>query len=465
MTVGRLDSVGDYIGGSMDRWMTELTEFCRFPSVADYPEAMQSAAQWLLRRLQAAGLEARLLEVPGGFPTVYAERRGRSPKTILFFNHYDIAAYTNPLRADGLHFPVEVRDGKIFGRGVADDKGCCFSRIVAVEALLRTRGDLPVGVKFAIFGKTKPNDEALDHFLAQPDAAACDGVVWETGAKDDRDRPTASLGAKGYLYLELRARMYRTPQPSRHNILPNPAWDLVWALGTLKDRNEHVLIEGFYDDVLPPDAKDLAAVDEFGESIGGDMLRRAGTARFVLGKTGRDAARHWFFEPSVTICGLVAGHTGAGERLQIPADASAKVEVRLVAHQRPDDIARKIRAHLDRCGFSHIEMTVLSATAPYRTPMDDPLVRAAQRAALRVYGRPLVIRPTSIGMSPKYKFAPRPTVGVGVEYAGSNMEEPDEHIRLADWEEGARMIAALLEEYAGPDTPAEREAEGDGGPA
>ncbi|HET8679571.1 MAG TPA: M20/M25/M40 family metallo-hydrolase, partial [bacterium] len=430
MTTTTVDAADAYIKDGMNRWVTELTELCRFPSVAASPEAMHSAAAWLVRRLQSAGLDARLLPTPDGFPTVYAERRGRTRRTVLFFNHYDIAAYTNPLNVQSRELPVEVRGGKIYNRGVADDKGCCFSRIVAVEAILRTRGDLPVGVKFLVFGKQKPNDEVLDHVLATyPDLAASDAVIWETGAKDDQERPTASLGAKGYLYLELRAPGARTAQPSRFNILPNPAWDLVWALGTLKDRDERVLIEGFYDDVMPPTRDDLAAVDEFGESLGDEMLKRIRLERFVLGKTGAAAARHWFFEPSCTISGIAAGDPTAGERLVIPAEAVAHVEIRLVANQRPDDIARKVRAHLDRQGFGRIQMTVRSHTAPYRTPQTDPLVQAAQRAAQKVYGRPLVIRPTSIGMSPKYRFAPRPTVGLGVEYAGSQMEEPDEHIR------------------------------------
>ena len=199
---------------------------------------------------------------------------------------------------------------------------------------------------------------------------------------------------------------------------------------------------------MPPSDEDLAAAEEFGSSVGAAMLQRTGARAFLLGESGAAAARRWFFEPSCTICGIEAGYTGEGERLVIPARASAKVEFRLVARQDPDDIARKVRAHLDRRGFDRIEMEVHSRTAPYRTPASDPLVRAAQRAARTVYGRELVLRPTSIGMSPKYKFAPRPTVGLGVEYAGSQREEPDEHIRIADWMEGTRMIAALLAEYA-----------------
>ena len=443
------ERVEAYIAQHRDRWIAELSEFCRFPSVAEYPEAMHGAASWLVRRLEAAGLRARLLPNPHGFPTVFAQRRGRRPKTLLFFNHYDIAAYTNPLVADGPALPVQVRDERIYNRGVADDKGCCFSRIAAVETMLAASGDLPVGVKFLIFGKRKPNDQVLDDVLrSYPEEAASDGVIWETGAKDDRDRPTASLGAKGYVYVELRARALRAPQPSRFSILPNPAWDLLWALATLKDREERVRIDGFYDDVLPPSPDELAAVDDFGTSLGDEMLTRTGAREFVLGKTGAAAARHWFFEPSCTICGITAGFTGEGERLVIPATATAKVEFRLVAHQDPAAVTRQLRAHLDRLGFAHLEMEVLSQTAPYRTPVTDPLVQAAIRAARTVYRQELVIRPTSIGMSPKYKFAPRPTVGLGVEYAGSQLEEPDEHIRIADWIEGTKMIAAVLEEYA-----------------
>ncbi len=451
MSTTRLDATSGYIHDRVDGWMIELAEYCRIPSVAEYPEAMHAAAAWLAQRLQAAGLDVQLLPVPGGFPTVYAERRGRSPQTVLFFNHYDIAAYTNAVTLTGPDVSVDVREGKIFGRGVADDKGCTYSRIVAVEALARTRGELPVGVKFLIQGKRKPNDDALDHFLSTyPTHAACDAVIWETGAKDDQEHPTASLGAKGYVYLELQVRGATRAQPSRFTILPNPAWELVWALQTLKGRDERVQVGGFYDDVLPPTSEELAAVEVFGASLGEAMLQRVGVSQFVLGKTGPAAARHWFFEPSCTICGLTAGYSGEGERLVIPSAATAKVEFRLVANQRPDVIIERVRAHLDRQGFDHVEMRVLSHTAPYRTPFSHPLVAAAQRAAQRVYGQPLVLRPTSIGMSPKFKFAPRPTVGLGVEYAGSQMEEPDEHIRIADWVEGARMIVAVLDEYVQP---------------
>lgn len=445
----RLESLDAYIAEHRERWMSELIAFCRYPSVADYPEAMHAAADWLVRRLTETGLSARLLPNPAGFPTVFAERAGRSPRRLLFYNHYDIAAYTSPLVAAGGVLPATLRDGRLYNRGVADDKGCCFSRIAAVEALLRTAGELPVGVAFLIFGKRKPNDEVLDDVLARyPRETAGDGVVWETGAKDDRDRPTASLGAKGYVYVEMLTRALRSPQPSRFTILPSAAWDLVWALASLKDSSERVLVDGFYADVMEPSEEDLAAVDDIGTSLGPEMLERTGARAFLLGETGPDAARRWFFEPSCTICGVASGYTGPGERLVLPDQASAKVEFRLVARQDPHDIVRKVRAHLDRRGFERIEMTVLSHTAPYRTPVSDPLVRAAQRAARRVYGQELVLRPTSIGMSPKYKFAPRPTVGLGVEYAGSQLEEPDEHIRVADWIEGTKLIAALLEEYA-----------------
>ncbi|MGH2349636.1 MAG: peptidase dimerization domain-containing protein, partial [bacterium] len=358
-----LEAATGYIARHTDRWVAELTEFCRFPSVGEHPDAMHAAAGWLAARLAAAGLDARLLPTPDGFPTVYAHRPGRDDRTVLFFNHYDIAAYTNPLVAAGPTLPVGVRDGKIYNRGVADDKGCCFSRVVAVESILKTAGELPVGVKFAIFGKRKPNDPVLDHFLTEHvDLADCDAVIWETGAKDDHERPTASLGAKGYVYVELRVAGAGVPQPSRFSILPNPAWDLIWALSTLKDREERILVDGFYDDVVPPSADDLAAVDAFGESLGTPMLARIGLPQFIGGKTGAAAARQWLFEPSCTVCGLVSGYTGPGERLLIPADATAKVEFRLVGNQRPEDIAQKVRAHLDRHGFTRLEMRVLSQT-------------------------------------------------------------------------------------------------------
>jgi acetylornithine deacetylase/succinyl-diaminopimelate desuccinylase-like protein len=158
--------------------------------------------------------------------------------------------------------------------------------------------------------------------------------------------------------------------------------------------------------------------------------------------------RRLYATPSLAICGIEAGEMGPGVRLAVPQRARCKLEFRLVADQDPFAVLELLRRHLARIGLAHLGIEMLGHSTPYRSPLSDPFVQAVQRASVRVYGRPMVARPNSTGMSQKYLFKPAPTVGIGVEYWGSRMEAPDEHIRIRDYRDGILQIAASLEEIA-----------------
>lgn len=449
MTVAEGWAPATYVGAHLPRFLGELVEYCRIPSWGGYAVGMERAAAWLAQRLGALGFAVEVIPRQGSHPVVWARLARPGKRKVLFFNHYDIASYTAGVAADvTAELTPRIEGGKVWCRGAADDKGTTLSRIHAVEALINS-GELDCDVTFLIEGKAIVGDPTLPPFVERyVRPLAPDVVIWETGPKDELERPTMSLGAKGYLYVELTARGATRPLFSRLNVFPNPAWDLTWLLASLKGRDERVTLDGFYDAVRPLNADEERMLDEIPTPDQARLPADYGLPSFVLGETGRDVMRRLYATPSLAICGLEAGEMGPGVRLAVPQVARCKLEFRLVADQDPFAVLDLFKRHLAKLGLDRIEVEVLGHSTPYRSPLTDPYVQAVQRAAMSVYGRPMVARPNSTGMSQKYLFRPAPTVGIGVEYWGSRMEAPDEHIRIDDYREGALQIAASLREIS-----------------
>lgn len=438
-----------YVDAHLSRFQDELVEYCRIPSWGGHDEGMARGAEWLRRKLVELGFTVEVVPREGSHPVVWARHPRPGKRKVLFFNHYDIASYTSGVAADpSADLSPRIDNSAVWVRGAADDKGTGLSRIHAVETLLAS-GALDCDVTFLIEGKRQVGDPTLPPFVeSRVRPLSPDVVIWETGPKDELERPTMSLGAKGYLYLEITATGAKRPLFSRLNVFPNPAWDLTWMLASLKDRDERIMLDGFYDAVRPLTADEERMLDELVTPEQQRMPADYGLDGFLLGESGRDVMRRLYATPSLAICGLDAGEMGPGVRLAVPQQARCKLEFRLVADQDPVVVRKLFERHLERIGLPHLRVEVLGHSTPYRSPLSDPFVQAIQRASLRVYGRPMVAKPNSTGMSQKYLFKPAPTVGIGVEYWGSRMEAPDEHIRIADYREGILQIAASLEEIA-----------------
>jgi acetylornithine deacetylase/succinyl-diaminopimelate desuccinylase-like protein len=412
---------------------------------------MRVTADWLSSRLARLGFATESIDRTGSFPLIWARRTGASSRRIVCFDHYEIADHATGAPPAELLTGLEpsISQNRLSCRGVADDKGTLLARLQAVEALLATHAELPCEVAFLLEGKHQVSDPTLPPYverLVKP--LRPDLVLWETGPKDERERPTVSLGAKGFLYTEIVAPGATVQLPSRLNIFPNPAWHLTLALASLKDRDERVLVDGFYDAVRPFSAEEERLLEQIDTSDLARTLEQSELGGFVLGERGREVVHRLFGEPSVTICALESGDTGPDVRVAIPRRARAKVEFRLVADQEPFDILDKVRAHFGQLGFEGLQINVMGDSTPYASPVTDPFIHAVQRAAVRVYGQPMVVKPNSTGMSQKYLFRPAPTAGIGVEYWGSHAEQPDEHIRLEDYRQGIKQVIATLQEAA-----------------
>lgn len=443
-----IEEVYEYIHAHWSEAIEDLKRYCAQPSISAQDIGIAECAALTAQLLREYGMEAQVLPVEGGNPVVFGELKGDSPYTILFYNHYDVQPpepldlWTTP------PFQPLVTEGKVRGRGTSDDKGDIIARLLAVKALLQTKGRLPISAKFLIEGEEEIGSPHLPQFLEQNRALfRADACFWEGGRVGWEDRPEIILGVKGIVGVELEARgPVRDLHSSLGTIVPNPAWRLVWALASLKDMDENILIEGFYEDVQPLRPEEISAVQSL-PSDEAELKNTLGIDRFVKGLSGPALNMRSIFEPAININGLISGYTGPGSKTILPATARAKLDIRLVPDQRPSDIIRKLRGHLDRHGFSDITLTAAEGEPPTRTPLGHPFVKAVIETARASYGTEPIVKPNMTGSGPMHAFTETlgvPAASCGVSNPDSRPHAPDENIRLADFILGAKHIAALL---------------------
>jgi acetylornithine deacetylase/succinyl-diaminopimelate desuccinylase-like protein len=444
--------IDDYIRTHMDDSISELSRLCAQPSISAQNLGLDECAQMVCEMLQQRGFQSRVIPT-GGAPVVYGERRGRSDRTLLFYNHYDVQP-PEPLELwDSPPFEPTLRDGKLFARGVSDDKGHLTSRLFAIDALLSTEGELPCTVKFIIEGEEETSSIHLDDFVAeQRDLLAADVCIWEFGGVDYNDRPMQYLGLRGICYVELSVE---TANQDVHSgtggsIFPNAAWRLVWALNSLKGPDERILIPGFYDAIKPPSKRDLELMEALPDEEH-EYRKQYGIEYFVQGAEGGLALKvAQVFQPTCTICGLTSGYQGPGSKTVLPAKATAKVDFRLVPDQTPKMVLELLRAHLDAQGFDDIQIKFMGGEAPARTDPDDPFVQLVVEQSARVYGTPMQIVPMIGGSGPNAAFVDNlhlPIVTAGVSDPNSQAHAPNENLRLDLYELGARHIAYILKAF------------------
>ncbi|GIV79698.1 MAG: peptidase M20 [Litorilinea sp.] len=446
-----MQEIFDYIDAHAQEYIGRLQALCRQPSIAAQGVGMAETAAMVQQMLTDVGATARLIPTDG-YPVVYGELPGRGPRTLLLYNHYDVQP-PEPL-ALWTHEPfgAEIADGRIWARGVADNKGNLVARLCAVDAWRQVRGELPLTLKFVFEGEEEIGSPHLGAFAeAHHTLFQADGCIWESGYKDLQGRLQVALGCKGITYVELRARgANRDLHSSNAAIVPNPVWRLVWALQTLKTPDERIAIDGFYDDVRGPSPRDrelLAAWDFPAEAFRQSLEIPA----FLRDATDEQVKEDLLFQPTCNICGIQAGYTGEGSKTVLPNYAFCKLDFRLVPDQRNERVLALLREHLDRHGFSDIEVVDLHGEDPARTDPDHPLVQAVVRAAQVVYAAPPQLLPSMAGTGPMYHLCQRwgiGAVGSGVGHADSRNHAPDENIFVDDFIQGIKHMAQVFQEFA-----------------
>jgi acetylornithine deacetylase/succinyl-diaminopimelate desuccinylase-like protein len=260
------------------------------------------------------------------------------------------------------------------------------------------------------------------------------------------------LGLRGICYVELTVETGTLDAHSGlgGSVFPNAAWRLVWALNSLKGPDERIRIPGFYDDVVPPSPRDLELLAKIPDSAEDDK-RTYGLKAFLKGLTGGlEYQREARFVPTCTVCGLTSGYQGKGSKTVLPAQASAKVDFRLVPNQDPEDILRMLRAHLDAEGFGDVQITYLGGERPGRTDPDDPFVQLVAAAAEEVYGVRQQIVPMGGGSGPNHAFLhylDLPVITAGLGYPGNQVHAPNENIRIDLYVKAARHMARIVKAF------------------
>ena len=441
-----------YLETHLNESIAELSKLVSQPSVAAQNWGLIECAELVRDMLQRRDFNVEIMST-GGAPVVYAERSGRSDKTLLFYNHYDVQP-PEPLELwDSPPFEPVIRDGKLFGRGVSDDKGHITSRLIAIDALLENNGDLPCNIKFVIEGEEETSSLHLNDYVKNNrKKLSADACIWEFGGVDHRDVPMQYLGLRGICYVELSVETAKIDVHSGlgGSIFPNAAWRLIWALNTLKGTDERIRIPGHYDAVIPPSQRDRELMEALPE-VAGEYKQRYGVNNFLHGLEGGAELRLTeVFEPTCTICGFTSGYQGPGSKTVLPARASAKVDFRLVPDQTPEQVLNGLRSHLDEEGFSDVQITYLGGESPARTDPDDPFVFLVVNSAESVYGQKMQIVPMVGGSGPNHAFVhylnlPIATAGVG--YPGSQAHAPNENIRLDLYLKGAKHIVRILSAF------------------
>ena len=445
--------IKDYLNTNLDRSLAELSQLCAQPSIAAQNLGMQECAELVAEMLRQRDFDVEIMATEGA-PVVFAQRNGKQDKTLMFYNHYDVQPPEPLDEWETPPFEPAIRDGKMYARGVADDKGHIVSRLHAIDAVLDADGELPCNIKFVIEGEEETSSIHLHEFIEVNQAKlSADACVWEFGGVDHREVPIQYLGMRGICYVELSVR---TASIDAHSglggsIFPNAAWRLIWALRSIKGTDERIRLPGHYDDVVPPSARDLELIAALPE-VSDELKERYGVESFLKGLTdGVDLRVAEVFEPTCTICGFTSGYQGEGGKTVLPAYASAKVDFRLVPNQKPGDVLLNLRKFLDQEGFMDIEITYLGGEPPARTDPDDPFVALVMRTAEPVYGHPMQIAPMIGGSGPNYPFIHilnLPVVTAGVGYPGSQAHAPNENMRIDLYLKGAEHIARIIKEFS-----------------
>jgi acetylornithine deacetylase/succinyl-diaminopimelate desuccinylase-like protein len=451
-----MSDVQGYIGRELGRFTDEILELLRIPSVSaksEHNTDTRRAAEWLRDKMEGAGLEAELLET-AGHPVVLGEWRGAGADapTVLVYGHYDVQPAEPLALWDSPPFEPEFRDGRLYARGAADDKGQLYLHIKAAEAHLKGGGALPVNLIVLAEGEEEIGSPNLVPLVeAQQARLACDAVVISDSAMFAEGLPALLFSLRGLAYFEIRVA---GPSSDLHSgsyggPVVNPAMALSRILATLHDDQGHITIDGFYDDVLDWDTETRDAIrdlpfdeDDFEKSLG---------ASPVGGEPGYSIPERLWIRPTCEVNGLLSGYTGEGAKTVLPAESMAKVSFRLVSDQNPQRVAELFRAHVASVTPPGVTVTVeqFHGGMPWRAQLDGRLKEAASSALLKAFGSAPVLAGEggSIPIVGEFeRILDAPVLLMGFSLPGANLHAPNEWFLEANIELGIRALAHLYEE-------------------
>jgi acetylornithine deacetylase/succinyl-diaminopimelate desuccinylase-like protein len=446
------DAFDRYVEDHMTGWTAELIDFCSIGSEAADRAALRRAADWTADRLRRLGASVDVVELDGVPPLVVGEI-GTGP-TLNAVQHYDVQPAVPLELWTSRPYEPEVRDGRLYARGAADNKGELIARIWAIEAYRAAIGELPCRVRFLVEGEEESGSRHFGPLLDQrPGLRDAVGALIEGGGIDVRGRPQVVGGTRGLVALELVCRTIAyDAHSSLSNLLPNAAVRIVQALATFWDAEGSSAVPGLRTGVLEPTQAQLDVLARISDDAVDDLRGVFGVDQFIAGRAGQAAIRTLTLEPTCNIQGIWSGYTGPGGKTITPAEAHARLDIRLVPEQDPGEIVAVVRAHLDRQGFADIEATSFEFQYhAYWTPPDHQIIAAAMRVSEEILGVSGIQDLSSPGTAPMHEVCGSgrvPATSLGGSDDECRAHAPDESFRLDYAAAAVRMTGRFLDEFA-----------------
>jgi acetylornithine deacetylase/succinyl-diaminopimelate desuccinylase-like protein len=451
-----MDNVVDFINVNRERYLEELKAFLAIPSISALPEHagdVKRCADWCADEMRRIGLQnVKLVDTPGN-PVVYGDwLAAPGAPTILFYGHYDVQP-VDPLELwESPPFEATIRDGEIYARGAADDKGQVFMHFKAIEAHLKQNGKLPVNMRIILEGEEEVGSVNLDNFIREHKSElGADVVVISDSGMFARGVPSICYGLRGLVYFQIDLRGSSTDLHSGSfgGAVANPGFVLAQMIAQMKDRGGHIKVPGFYDDVvaLKDEERQQWASLPFNEK----QYRKDFGIPKLHGETGYTTLERTWARPTLEVNGLLSGFTGEGAKTVLPAVAMAKISMRLVPNQDPDKIATLFEAYVKKLAPKTVtvKVTRMHGGKPWMTSYDNPFVQAAGRAIEKGFGRKPVFTREGGSIPVVSTFQEElglPSVLFGVGLPDENAHAPNEKLDLANFQGGIISSAILYEE-------------------
>jgi acetylornithine deacetylase/succinyl-diaminopimelate desuccinylase-like protein len=455
-----LDTVLDHARAQRAAYLQTLNAFLRIPSISTLPEAapdMERAATWLADFMRQIGLQQVEIAPTGGYPVVYGEWLGAGPTapTLLVYGHYDVQPVDPLEKWESPPFEPTVRGEHLYCRGVSDDKGQLFMVLAAVASYLRTLGRLPIHIKIMAEGEEEISSPHLAAWVRQErQRLACDAVLICDSAMFDAHTPLISYGTRGLAYMEVTVK---GPANDLHSgtfggLVDNPFNVLVRILAQLQDgATRRVRIPGFYDRVRPPDEAERALLQRI--PLDANTIRQLTGVPAPAGEEGFTWLERGTLRPTLDIHGIIGGFTGPGSKTVIPAEATAKVSMRLVPDQDPAAIARLFTDYVHSLAPATVTVAVrtLNLARPGVVDVRAPAIRAAAEALSLGFGvEPLYLREGgTLPIIPDFQEALGATVVLmGFGLRDDNIHAPNERFYLPNFDRGLETLIHYFDRLA-----------------
>jgi len=443
-----------FVDKHRNKLLNDLQTLIRQPSISAKNEGIEECSILVSKMLKKAGISSEILRLnKNAAPLVFGEVKSKSnpSKTLLFYNHYDVQPVEPIGEWEYPPFSGKIVGNKIFGRGASDDKGELITRIKAVEAYLQEYNDVPCNIKFCIEGEEENGSENIEKYLKKfKKKFSCDGVIWEFGYIDTKNRPIVGLGMKGLLYVELSVKeSIRDAHSSFATIIKNPAWRLIDALKTLRDSDGKILIDGWSDDIVPLSQNDLKIIrkEPFDAN---DFKKEYGIKKFVGDKNAFEAKKALVAGPTCNIAGIESGYTGDGAKTVLPSTAKVKIDFRLVPNMDPKKQIKLLKLHLKRTGFDDVSIKVLNAEAAARTSTDEKIVNVVCDSAKKIFGD-YILNISNAGTGPMHAFVDvlgSPCVSIGSSFIFCRMHSPNEFAKIDLLNKTTKCLCMLIENFS-----------------